>query len=175
MSCLLQALCCVADCEDLPFPNDSADVIISRLSAHHWHDPRAALKHFTRILKPGGVFILSDTVCPADFAANTFCNTFELLRDKSHVCNHTTSEWCAMMDDAGFVDSTVQLNYHFVLNFPSWIVRSRTSRVRADAIISLFNEAPRAISERFGVSNKILNDNFTFKLYGAVFTARTPS
>ena len=40
--------------ESLPFASASADIIISRYSAHHWHDVGQALREVARVLKPGG-------------------------------------------------------------------------------------------------------------------------
>ena len=44
--------------EALPFENESFDVVISRYSAHHWHDVGQALREVKRVLKPGGTFII---------------------------------------------------------------------------------------------------------------------
>ncbi|WP_435889727.1 class I SAM-dependent methyltransferase [Escherichia coli] len=40
--------------ESLPFADNAFDIVISRYSAHHWHDVGAALREVNRILKPGG-------------------------------------------------------------------------------------------------------------------------
>lgn len=39
--------------ESLPFDDASFDVVISRYSAHHWHDVGQALREVKRVLKPG--------------------------------------------------------------------------------------------------------------------------
>ncbi|MDI5829655.1 methyltransferase domain-containing protein, partial [Salmonella enterica subsp. enterica serovar Kentucky] len=38
----------------------SFEVVISRYSAHHWHDVGQALREVYRVLKPGGVLIIMD-------------------------------------------------------------------------------------------------------------------
>ena len=38
--------------ESLPFADNAFDIVISRYSAHHWHDVGAALREVNRILKP---------------------------------------------------------------------------------------------------------------------------
>jgi ubiquinone/menaquinone biosynthesis C-methylase UbiE len=40
--------------EVLPFADAHFDFVISRYSAHHWHDVHAALREVRRVLKPGG-------------------------------------------------------------------------------------------------------------------------
>ena len=45
--------------ESLPFADNAFDIVISRYSAHHWHDVGAALREVNRVLKPGGLLIYS--------------------------------------------------------------------------------------------------------------------
>ena len=44
----------VADVTDLPFPDQSFDLIVSSFSLHHWDDPEAALLELARTPRPGG-------------------------------------------------------------------------------------------------------------------------
>lgn len=48
----------VADAERLPFDDDSFDVVHSKDSLHHMHDPARALAQYHRVLKPGGVALI---------------------------------------------------------------------------------------------------------------------
>lgn len=48
--------------EKLPFEDASFEVVISRYSAHHWHDVGQALREVNRVLKPGGVLIIMDVM-----------------------------------------------------------------------------------------------------------------
>lgn len=50
--------------ESLPFENQTFDLVISRYSAHHWHDVEQALREVRRVLKPGGRAIFIDVVSP---------------------------------------------------------------------------------------------------------------
>ena len=40
--------------ENLPFPDESFDAIVSTLSSHHWAEPDAAIADQARVLRPGG-------------------------------------------------------------------------------------------------------------------------
>ena len=48
------------DSSHLPFENDSLDNVVSTFSLHHWADPASAFREITRVLKPGGQFLLMD-------------------------------------------------------------------------------------------------------------------
>lgn len=46
--------------ETLPHPDCSVDAVTTTLSFHHWSDKAAALQEVFRVLRPGGLFALTD-------------------------------------------------------------------------------------------------------------------
>jgi ubiquinone/menaquinone biosynthesis C-methylase UbiE len=50
----------VGDVTDLPFPDDSFDVVVTSLSSHHWDDPVAAVPELARVLRSGGRLYVYD-------------------------------------------------------------------------------------------------------------------
>ena len=50
----------IASAEMLPFPDQSADIVLSSLSFHHWADQPKGLHEIARVLRPGGYFCLAD-------------------------------------------------------------------------------------------------------------------
>lgn len=46
--------------EDLPFPDNSIDFLLSTLSLHHWQDPIRAFNEFFRVLKENGTLLIFD-------------------------------------------------------------------------------------------------------------------
>lgn len=50
----------VDDVHAMRWPDGFADIIISRSTIHHWHDPRKALREIFRVLKPGGIAMIHD-------------------------------------------------------------------------------------------------------------------
>jgi len=46
--------------EEIPFPDQSLDLVISTASLHHWTDPVKVLNEVDRVLKPGGAYYIFD-------------------------------------------------------------------------------------------------------------------
>jgi len=46
--------------EDIPLPDENFDLVVSRISLHHFQDSKAALSEMLRVLKPNGWLILTD-------------------------------------------------------------------------------------------------------------------
>jgi ubiquinone/menaquinone biosynthesis C-methylase UbiE len=50
----------LATSESLPFPDQTADIVLSSISFHHWSDQRKGLQEIARVLRPEGWFCLAD-------------------------------------------------------------------------------------------------------------------
>ncbi|HUY00891.1 MAG TPA: methyltransferase domain-containing protein, partial [Candidatus Deferrimicrobium sp.] len=50
----------IGDADQLPFPNNSIDFIVSTLSLHHWETPIQVFEEMMRVLKPDGTFLVFD-------------------------------------------------------------------------------------------------------------------
>jgi ubiquinone/menaquinone biosynthesis C-methylase UbiE len=131
-----------ADVEQLPFPDASFDIVTSRYSAHHYPRPQAALAEFVRVLRPGGHLLLVDTVSYERFVSDTFLQAIELLRDPSHVRDHTVAQWLAMCAGAGLT-SEQRGQWTVRLDFTSWVTRMRTPEAAQAQIRALLDAAPQ--------------------------------
>lgn len=119
--------------ETLPFAEGSFDVVISRYSAHHWHDVGQALREVKRVLKPGGIFIIMDVMAPGHPVRDIWLQTVEALRDTSHIRNYSSGEWLTWMTEAGLIARTMVTD-RLPLEFSSWISRMRTPEALSQAI-----------------------------------------
>jgi ubiquinone/menaquinone biosynthesis C-methylase UbiE len=149
---------------DLPFPDASFDVVASRLAAHHVADPQAMVREVARVLAPGGMFLLSDTIAPEDPARDTFLNAFELLRDPSHVRDHRLSEWQAMFRAAG-LEPVCLGRYDIHQDFEPWVARMATPPDAVTGLRALFEAAPDEVRGHFGIR---ANGDYAFRLDAAV-------
>jgi SAM-dependent methyltransferase len=122
--------------ENLPFADESFDVVLSRFSAHHWSDVDAALREAKRVAKSGGMIAIVDTITPGVPLLDTYFQAIELLRDCSHVRNYTRAEWEAAIARAGLLPGSITAS-RLHLNFKSWVERMNTPKLQIDAIRAL--------------------------------------
>jgi SAM-dependent methyltransferase len=136
--------------EELPFPDAHFDRVISRYSAHHWHDVPAALRELQRVLKPGGQALLIDTAGGETPLLDTYLQAVEILRDPSHIRDYSVREWLAFFREAG-LPANLRKEWPVKIEFSSWIERQRTSPDRVAAIHALWGAAPDEVRAFFEV------------------------
>jgi ubiquinone/menaquinone biosynthesis C-methylase UbiE len=134
--------------EDLPFPHQTFDVVVTRYSAHHWHDFDGAIKQARRVLKPEGLAVFIDAVSPGQPLLDIWLQALELLRDPSHVYNRTAAEWEAAVKDAGFRPGHLA-RFKIRLDFAAWVGRMKTPETHIAAIRSLQSRAAKEVADYF--------------------------
>jgi ubiquinone/menaquinone biosynthesis C-methylase UbiE len=141
---------CQGYAEVLPFEDASFEVVISRYSAHHWHDVGQALREVMRVLKPGGVFIIMDVMSPGHPLRDIWLQTVEALRDTSHVRNYSSGEWLGMINDAGLITANL-ITDRLPLEFSSWVTRMRTPEALCQAIRLYQDSASQEVKDYFAL------------------------
>lgn len=136
--------------ESLPFDDASFDVVISRYSAHHWHDVGRALREVKRVLKPGGRAIFMDVVSPGHPLLDIYLQTVEVLRDTSHVRNYAPGEWLSMLTESGLLVREVTTD-RLDLEFSSWVARMRTPEHFVTAIRALQQGVAEDVRQHFAI------------------------
>ncbi len=136
--------------ESLPFATGQFDFVLSRFSAHHWRDLESGLREARRVLAPNGRAIFIDSVAPAVSLLDSHLQTMELLRDPSHVRDYTSPEWVAALSRAGFKLVSVQ-SRRIRIEFASWIARTRTPALLAQALRSFQQSAPEDVRIHFEI------------------------
>lgn len=84
----------VCRAEDLPFADDSFDLVVTRVAAHHYEDVAKAVAEMARVAADA-VLIVDNSFMGDDVEAA------EKLRDPSHVRNYSEAEWRAFAETAG--------------------------------------------------------------------------
>jgi ubiquinone/menaquinone biosynthesis C-methylase UbiE len=154
------------DGEHMPFPDASFDLVTSRYSAHHYPHPLVALREFARVLKSGGTFLLVDVMAPELPAQDTFLNAIELLRDPSHVRDHTIEQWLRMCEAAGFAAETLGA-WPLRLEFESWVARMHTPFLAITQIRALIDGATRDVRAALAI-----DEGYSFSVPTALLRGR---
>lgn len=139
--------------EKLPFADGAFDVVISRYSAHHWHDVALALREVKRVLKPGGKFILMDIASPGRPVLDIWLQTIEVLRDPSHVRNYSAAEWLQMTQQSGMTVDKL-LTDRLALDYSSWVERMKTPEVLRAAIRHLQQQTSEEVKQHFQLAEE---------------------
>jgi ubiquinone/menaquinone biosynthesis C-methylase UbiE len=136
--------------EALPVADGVLDLVTCRVAAHHFTDFARALDEIRRVLKPGGVLVMADSVSPEDDAVSRWMNDVELRRDFSHGKNRKVSEIEAMLRESGL--PMAQREYaRIYLRFNEWVARTATPADEVGALRKDFLEASPAVREAFQV------------------------
>lgn len=141
----------MAEAETLPFASNTVDLVSCRQAAHHFHNLSYALAEIVRVLKPGGVFLLSDTVSPEDSLLDEWLNDVEIRRDPSHWRDWKPSEWLELIDQVGLTithTETTKVN----LEFADWVKRSATPEKNVITLRQDFLGTSQSVSRTFGIN-----------------------
>ena len=93
----------VADEHEMPFGTTEFDLVTCRVAAHHFSNHAALFAEVERVLAPGGCFAFQDHSLPEHTATGVFVDSFQRLRDPSHVRARSAADWIAAVQAAGLV------------------------------------------------------------------------
>jgi ubiquinone/menaquinone biosynthesis C-methylase UbiE len=82
--------------EDLPFVDESFDLVYCRSSLHHFADPTVAVSEMVRVCRKGGRIVLLDLVPPDASVREPFDHLHRLL-DPSHVRSFVAHEVAGLL------------------------------------------------------------------------------
>lgn len=105
--------------EELPFLDESFDIVISRLAFHHFAGAEEPFKEMVRVLKPGGKLVMIDMV-PDDAALRNEVDRIERMRDPSHVRDLIPDEMKELYDSNG-LSLAVQERTDIPVSLEAWM------------------------------------------------------
>ena len=144
--------------EALPLAHGSLDLVTTRMAAHHFLDFDRMLDEVCRVLKPGGVLLLADSVAPEgaggdaaqDDEVARWMNDIELRRDFSHIQNRKASHIESLMEDRDLRVSEREFT-RIGLRFNDWAARTATSEAETRALRKDFLAASTPVKEAFQI------------------------
>ncbi len=89
----------IADSEHLPFDDGAFTAVVCSNSFHHYPDPGRAVREMTRVLAPGGRFVLGDAC--SDRTAARIADVFLRRFEPGHVRLYRSDELGAFVRGAG--------------------------------------------------------------------------
>ena len=145
--------------EDLPFANQSVDLVSCKASGHHFRNFEKSLNEASRVLQVGGSLLMADAVAPEQDNLASWMNEIQRRRDFSHVESRKISTITKILTNSGF--KVTHDDYQRVyLRFNEWTARTNVRSEEVKALRRDFLEAPNAIREAFQVAP--VHGNITF-------------
>ena len=108
----------ISRAEEIPFADESFDVVACRVAAHHFQDPAAPLKEMARVSR--ALVLVADNLYLGEAGEEA-----DRLHDPTHVRNYSEEEWRRMFDDAGLEVEAFEREDKRV-DFESWLERAGT-------------------------------------------------
>jgi ubiquinone/menaquinone biosynthesis C-methylase UbiE len=105
--------------EALPFGAAEFDVIVTRLSFHHFKDIQAVLGECRRVLRQHGRLVTADVISSANREESALHNALEQLRDPSHVHMLSRPEFLDALRTAGF-EPVLEESWEQQRSFSEW-------------------------------------------------------
>lgn len=113
--------CCA---EELPFLDNSFDIVFSRLAFHHFTDVTAVFSEMVRVLKPGGKLVMIDMEAADKMLRNTE-DEIETQRDPSHVKNLSKTEMLSLFETHSLVIEKCETT-EMPQRLENWLALTRT-------------------------------------------------
>jgi len=115
--------------EDLPFAEDSFDVVVCRVAAHHFDDVEKAVHEMARVSRDRVIVV--DNLFLDDSAEEA-----DRVRDPSHVRNYSEQEWRELFEGAGLrVEELRRLDKP--IEVEPWLERAGTPPDEAESVREL--------------------------------------
>jgi ubiquinone/menaquinone biosynthesis C-methylase UbiE len=131
--------------EDMPFEDETFDVVISRLAFHHFAEMEKPFSEMTRVLKRGGTLAIIDMEAAAEELREKE-DTLEILRDPSHVKNRSLSEFLALYKKYGF-QMTNEEHTPIEVSLEAWLGLTKTKeescRIIKSALETELQDGPK--------------------------------
>ena len=152
---------CQHDAHVLPFPNRTFDLVTCRMAPHHFTDVVGFLEDVVRVTRPGATVGIIDYYTPAKPLAARHINAFERLRDSSHNCSYTSSDWKSFFDGVGLRIKHFQ-EYRKTMNFHAYCDRKGISTLMRTQLKVMLLQAPESALEYLNPRN--VDGEFVFDL-----------
>lgn len=138
------------DAENMPFEDETFNIVTCRIAPHHFPNIKDFIKEVSRVLKPGGRFLLNDNTAPEKDEFDHFYNKIEKLRDYSHFRAWKKTEWFQMLEMENFeIFEMHRFEKHF--EFEDWCGRMQLTDDEKENLSTLMLEANKNVKHKFRI------------------------
>lgn len=138
------------DAEKMPFDNDTFDIVTCRIAPHHFPDIKSFISEVSRVLKPGGRFLLNDNTVPEKDEFDHFYNKIEKLRDYSHFRAWKKTEWFRMLEMADFEIFDMH-RFEKTFDFEDWCARMQLTHEETENLNHIMIHTEEDIKQKFRI------------------------
>ncbi len=132
----------VGPAENLPFPGGSFDAVVTRLTIHHFPDPRQVMGEIVRVTRAAGKVVVADVVSSEKADEADLHNALEILRDPSHLQMLSPSALQALITASG-LRVTATSTWEMQREFEEWM-RITNAPERARSLFTVMLALTRA-------------------------------
>lgn len=125
------------DAEELPYEDETFDLVITRLSLHHFAKPKKPFAEMKRVLKKGGKLVIWDMEATEESLRETD-DRIENMRDPSHVKTLSKKEFERLFNE-DFILHREELT-QIPVNLQSWMELTDTSEDTQREIMDLMKK-----------------------------------
>jgi 2-polyprenyl-3-methyl-5-hydroxy-6-metoxy-1,4-benzoquinol methylase len=122
------------DAQNLPFDEGEFDVVVCRLALHHVQQPGQVVSGMTRVCRADGIVLVEDIYASEHAARAAYQDSWEILRDPSHVRTLPLSALLHIFRDAGLETETVNTANDLCPEVERWMTTTKVSAERAAEI-----------------------------------------
>ena len=158
-----------AEVENLPFPDEKFDLVVSRLAVHHFLKPELAASEMCRVCKVTGKVFVIDLLSPDEPAFQKIYNDLERMRDPSHALALTREQFFQIFGRIGQTPTLRDIKAVEV-DFEKWVQLTKTPD---DVVRSIQKTLLTEISggEKTGFQPKLIGSKLKFYQRWAIFEA----
>ncbi len=130
-----------AAADDLPFADESFELVTCRIAAHHFPDALRFMQESARVLRPGGRLLLQDQMLPVHRPSAAWVDDLERRRDPSHNRAYSETGWRHLFARAGLrvEQGATVVKRH---NLPDWARRQGNDDAAIARLEAMLRDAP---------------------------------
>ncbi len=128
-----------ADAEELPFADGEFDIAVCRFAFHHFEHAARVLAEMCRVCRAGGTIAVEDLYASELPKRASYYNSFERLRDHSHVRAFSPTDLIGMFAKAG-VELQRLYSDELVADMEEWLLSAQTGSADATEVRRLLND-----------------------------------